>query len=203
MSNAVASEAGPVSGQVAGRVRVPLLSELLDGSANAQRRVWADLGAVQRGLIEHLTPTRSRLLVVDLPAARVDGFDGWHRPDSVLDTSFWRDPVDCFLCWDLPNYMQRDELGELAEAIARRGHAGARVHALIQYSGHEMPVQPGRYCLEPDLWLTDSTPPGGTVPTPRYSPTALAKAMPELKVERTMLLNNGMQEFLFRVDDSG
>lgn len=179
------------------RVRVPLLSELLAWDDRRHRRVWADLGGAQAGLIARLTGTPSRLIVVDLPAALLDDAEQWHLPDGILDASFWSEPVDCFLCWDLLNYMRPDQLGDLAERIAPLGSSDCRVHALIQYSGKTMPRTPGRYSLDEDLQLSVSDPDAALAQTPRYSPKALEKAMPELRVERTMLLNNGMQEFVF------
>lgn len=197
MSHAAASQAGRTPGPSAERVRVPLLAELLERDVRGRRRIWADLGASQAGLIARLTDSASRLIVSDLPAALLDGNANWHLPDSVLETSFWNESVDCFLCWDLLNYMRPDQLAELSQRIARLGGSDCRVHALIQYSGKTMTAIPGRYSLDDDLQLTVSTADGPMTQTPRYSPKALEKAMPQLQVERTMLLNNGMQEFVF------
>ena len=36
-------------------------------------------------------------------------------------------------------------------------------------------------------------------PAPRYSPEDLGLCMPDYRLERAMLLRNGMQEFLFRL----
>ena len=59
---------------------------------------------------------------------------------------------------------------------------------------------------EPSAWPIDEDRTLGAPPTggerteaPRYSPKGLEKAMPTLRVERTMLLNNGMQEFVFEL----
>lgn len=199
MSNAAASLAGHTHGGSPERVKVPLLAELLASGSADRRRVWADLGSAQSGLVDRLTGGRNRLIVADLPAALASADAQWHLPDKVLDEMFWTDPVDCILCWDLLNYMNTEQLGELSRRVARRSRSGSSVHALIQYSGTSMSRSPGRYGLESDGQLSvvpDDSPPTGT---PRYSPKALEKAMPELRVERTMLLNNGMQEFMFNV----
>jgi len=199
MSNAAASLAGQKTGQTAECVKVPLLAELLARDIRDRCRVWADLGSAQSGLVSQLTGGRNRLIVVDLPAALEAHQVHWHLPDTVLDERFWAEPVDCFLCWDLLNYMQPGQLGELSRRVARRGGNECSVHALIQYSGTSMSKMPGRYGLEASGQLR-VVPVGATsTETPRYSPKALEKAMPELRVERTMLLNNGMQEFIFDV----
>lgn len=181
------------------RVKVPLLVELLARDVGDRRRVWADLGRAQSGLVERLADARNRLIVADLPGALEGGDSNWHRPDKVLDARFWAEPVDCFLCWDLLNYMRPEQLGELSRRIAHRAQAGSSVHALIQYSGTSMSETPGRYGMNADGQLTVVPADAPSTKTPRYSPKALEKTMPELRVERTMLLNNGMQEFIFGV----
>jgi len=199
MSHAAASLAGKTPGPTAERVKVPLLTELLTSGAGDHCRVWADLGSAQSGLVEQLTGGRNRLIVVDLPAALENADAQWHLPDQVLEEPYWTEPVDYFLCWDLLNYMTPKHLGELSRRVAHRARTGSRVHALIQYSGTSMSEFPGRYGLEADGQLRVVPLDARATSTPRYSPKALEKAMPELRVERTMLLNNGMQEFIFGV----
>lgn len=199
MTNAAADLAGHAPGPTAERVKVPLLAELLAAETGDRRRVWADLGSAQSGLVERLAGSRNHLIVADLPAALSDADAQWHIPDKVLDERFWVEPVDCFLCWDLLNYMRPEQLAETAGRIARRSRVGGNVHALIQYSGTTMSRAPGRYRLDDENQLQVVPTQSPPTKTPRYSPKALEKAMPQLRVERTMLLNNGMQEFLFSV----
>ena len=203
MSNAAASRAGPEPGPSVERVKVPLLAEVLAGEswseAGSRRRVWADLGSAQSGLVDQLTGGRNRLIVADLPGALESADAQWHIPDKRLDETFWAEPIDCFLCWDLLNYMRPEQLADLSRRVAHRARVGSGVHALIQYSGTSMCRTPGRYRLEADGLLSVVPAGSPSTATPRYSPKALEKAMPELRVERTMLLNNGMQEFMFSV----
>jgi len=198
MSNAAATQAGQTPGQSTERVRVPLLAQLLDPAVLDRRRVWVDLGQAQAGLIDRLVGTPSRLIVTDLPRSLAADQTPWHRPETVLHEAVWNESVDGFLCWDLLNYMQAEELAELSRGIALRGGQACTVHALIHYSARMMTAMPADFRLDRDLQLAVSTSGDSTRPAPRYSPKALEKAMPELRVERTMLLNNGMQEFLFR-----
>lgn len=196
MPKAVVTPSQPASDPTGQRLSVPLLAELFV-NPNQRRRVWADLGRVQGGLAASLGGKPNRLLVADLPRAMLDGNMQWFVPDSVLAEDFWREPVDRFLCWDLLNYMSPDQLGALSSCIARRATGDCRVHALVQYSGTVMSEHPGRFTLDENLELTLTQAGAANRPTPRYSPKALEKSTPELRVERTVLLNNGMQEFVF------
>lgn len=180
--------------------RAPLLAELLAPPADRRRRVIADLCALQPGVIDAVAGTRTRLVVLDLPERRARASTRWHRLDTGLAADHWREPLDAVLCWDLLNYLEADELAELAGAISARSAPHCRIHALIQYSAVDMPTEPGRMQLDADRSLLPAPGDASEAPrrsAPRYSPKALEKAMPALRVDRTMLLGNGMQEFVF------
>jgi len=198
MSKAVVAPARPASDSSGQRLSVPLLSALID-EKGPRRRVWVDLGRAQGGLAAHLSGQPNRLLVADLPRARLDGNPQWFLPDRVLPGNFWRESADRFLCWDLLNYMDPDELNALSSCIANHASGDCRMHALIHYSGTTMSAQPGRFVLDDNLELTLGASDAANRTSPRYSPKALEKSMPDLQVERTLLLNNGMQEFMFSV----
>lgn len=181
------------------RVRVPLLEELLAEANAEQHRVWLDLGSAQDGLLLRLGSRRARLIVADLPAAIEQGSKSWHLPDSLVTPSSWDRPVDRVLVWDLLDYLAAAEMGELGEQLSGHLSPRGRVHALVHYSTPGMPARPGKWRFDRDGALHSATVSGEMVPAPRHSPKALEKAMPQFRVERTVLLNNGMQEFLLRV----
>ncbi|MDT8448997.1 MAG: hypothetical protein RQ847_02380 [Wenzhouxiangellaceae bacterium] len=184
------------------RIRVPLLAQTIAERATSGRQVWLDLGHVQPGLLPLLQRGRTRLLVADLAAGRAAGCADWHLPDAALSGTGAGpgEHIDCVLCWDLLNYLAPDEMGELAARLAGNADPDCVVHALIQYSGREMPDRPLRLRVVESAELEiEPEPDAVMIPSPRYSPKGLEKAMPELVVDRTMLLNNGMQEFLFRL----
>ena len=200
MANGAALDrGGRVEGSPGDRVRVPLLEQLLSAAPSADGRTWCDLGPAQGGLVRALSERRERLVVSDLFGARADGHAHWHRFEHVTGSRHFVAPVDRFLCWNLLDYMQPDQLAELAAGISRTGAQGCRVHALICYSSREMAALPTPWPVGEDLTLTAPPSDGERIEAPRYTPKGLEKAMPTLRVEKTMLLNNGMQEFVFEL----
>lgn len=194
---AIGAGAGPHAGRP-DAVRAPLLASLLGPGDRPRRRVIADLGGLQQGLLDAISGTRTRLLVVDLPNRRRKGASRWESLDSALPAEHWREPVDAVLCWDLLNYLDAGRLAEFAASLHERAAPACRVHALIHYSSLEMAEQPVAIRVDADRSLR--IPDGSLQPrvaAPRYSPKALEKAMPALTVDRSMLLGNGMQEFVF------
>ncbi|MDT8408510.1 MAG: hypothetical protein RQ741_02805 [Wenzhouxiangellaceae bacterium] len=178
---------------------MPLLAELLAPEGRMARSVWLDFGQPQRGLVEQLQKLRARLLAACLTDESGLLVEDWCRVESGLAKNFWSEPVDRILCWDLLNYMTPAELGRLSELMIRRAAPGCRVHAMIHYSERDMPAAPAVYRLQDGLELQFKASATDRIPAPRYSPKALEKSMPGLRVERTLLLNNGMQEYLFSI----
>lgn len=175
-------------------IRLPLLTELIQDQGT-ERRVWWDLGAAKAALVNRLAPAAPRLIVSNWPTA-----------DSASETSLLAGalsvrPLDCVLCWDLLNYQGQAELARLSSQIEQYAHPDCRVHALIVYATPQMPAKPCNYRVDADFRLHTTGTQTGQIDAPRYSPKALEKAMPALKVQKTMLLNNGMQEFLLGLRD--
>ena len=178
---------------------MPLLEELLTEPRAETQRIWLDLGPAQNGLLIRLQARRGCVVVADLPRALAAGRPRWHLPESVLPEQHWRRALNRILVWNLFDYLDPIQLGELARQLAPRAAPGCRIHALIHYALPDMPDAP-------PIWRTDLDGNFESVASddpvrsaPRHSPKALEKAMPEFRVERTVLLNNGMQEFVLSV----
>lgn len=178
------------------RLRLPLLRERLESIDAAGRQRWLDFGRVQPVLLERLSEGPHGLVVADLEIQEREG-----APPVSLHL-LERDPrpqaFDALLTWDWFNHLDADALRRIGARLARHAAPGALLHALIHYSSDAMPARPMEYRLLPDGDVLVIEVPPGPQPAPRYSPKALEKAMPQWQVDRTMLLNNGMQEFLIR-----
>jgi hypothetical protein len=171
-------------------LRVPLLLERLDALADGRRQHWLDLGRAQPALIERLGCGPNRLTVADLDAPDPERGLTAPLPGTM------RGGVDLVLCWDWPNYLSPEALARFGEALARVVHPGSALHALIHYRSDRMPESPQAFRLTVDGRLEGGTTVIGQRSAPRYSPKALEKSMSGWQVERTLLLNNGMQEFV-------
>jgi len=197
------AQTAPVESESAGstnpapvRWRAPLLDALLVEPVAAPTS-WLDLGPVHPGVVDALAPRRARIVVADFhPTAPAAGA-AWRAGSAVVRALRAR-PVERVLCWDLLNYLEPEGLGRLAQRLISYAASSCCVHALIAYSRADMPAAPSHLRRLPDGQL-ESREVGARISAPRYSPKALEKAMPGLRVERTLLLNNGMQEFVFQI----
>ncbi|MBY6203311.1 hypothetical protein [Halomonas denitrificans] len=183
----------PENGSTEERLRLPLLRERLD-RIGADREHWLDFGGVQPALVDRLAAGPNRLVVARLSLKSRD--DALPVSFHLLERSPAPETFDVLLAWDWLNHFDAADLQRLGARLARHARSGARLHALIHYASKAMPAAPVDYRLTADGdVLFERTDPGPR-PAPRYSPKALEKAMPDWQVDRTMLLNNGMQEFV-------
>jgi hypothetical protein len=105
-------------------------------------------------------------------------------------------PLDIILLWDIFNYLDKDLFELLMEYIAGIIPPGCYLHAFI-YTHHEMSACPGRYIINTPEQIAYHLQTTARVSCPRYSPLMLQKMMPQFSVAQTVLLRNGIQEYLF------
>jgi len=203
----ISNAARPLENSGPQPIRAPLFSMAVEAFEDERRHVVLDLGRARSGTVELFSDYRCRLDVVDLPAHLKDlpDIEEEGGPEAV---EHWLDGllpptrgemVDLVLCWNLLNYLPAAVIERLIRRLAERASSRARLHALIEYSATRMPVVPVSFAPAGLELLAD--PAAGdpaAIPAPRYSPKELEKRLPGFVSERTMLLGNGMQEFLYR-----
>lgn len=106
-------------------------------------------------------------------------------------------PLDAILVWDLLNYLDKPLLKALMAHLAPCVSADTWLHGYI-CSRREMAALPGRYRLTPEgrLAVTAGSPKRRA--SPAYTQPDLRNLMPQFGISRSMLLQNGMQEYLFK-----
>jgi len=199
----VGAVAQTVHGVAATPVRCPLFQSIIERFDEERRFVVCDLGPARFGTVSLFEPFRCRLEILSLP----DLLPALQVCESVSEAeALVRDrvpatvnePIDALLCWNLLNYLSPELIGAVIGAVAERLAPGGFAHALIEYSSTRMPARPGLIAPNGANQLLIVPDQGESRPSPRYSLAALERCLSGLKSERSMLLGNGMQEYLFR-----
>lgn len=199
--------ARPLEGGGPEPIRAPLFAMAVEAFEDDRRHVVLDLGRARAGTVDLFGRYRCRLDVVDLPGrlAELPDVEDEEGPQAV---ERWLDgllppahgeTVDLVLCWNLLNYLPAAVIEALGRRLAERASPRARLHALIEYRATRMPAVPASFApvglellADPDEAALEA------IPAPRYSPKELEKRLPGFSSEKTMLLGNGMQEYLYR-----
>ena len=169
----------------------PALAELLGDLPTDRRAHVLDLGpAVGSNIAFFGGRFLCSVEVVDL----FGSFDGSVRRSVAADG----DPTDLALLWDGLNYLDRDQIRELAALLAERCPPGAGVFAMVA-TNPEMPREPGTYPIRWDGSKAELLYRGNrqaTRPAPRYRPAEIDQMFEGFRVDRNFLLRHGVQEYL-------
>lgn len=185
----------------------PLFGELSARLGRPDRKVILELGTVTGGTLDLLRGFRCCLVVADaaeaLASLSLENKDPTRLDErlAALLPQTLDEPADAVFCWELLNYLSPPVLTALGRALRRLVRPGGLVHALIRTGGATMPERPVRYTATSAgklVWLNH--PAASPRPSPRYTHWDLEKHLGILKVERSVLLRNGIQEYLLRIE---
>lgn len=107
--------------------------------------------------------------------------------------------IDTVLCWDLLNYLSLPLIEVFTAKLVPHMSATGMLHAYIHSAHTTMPRYPQCYRVLAEDLVACVAQDAGERKTPRYSYGDLDRHATGLRVARSMLLRNGIQEYLLRV----
>jgi hypothetical protein len=184
----------------------PLLCEVVAQFASSSRHVILEPGMISSDMLSLLHGKRCRILVANAAQAlsvlgdESQDFDVLLRDVQKLIGDAGVEKVDTVLCWDLLNYLSLPLLRAFATHLSVIMAPAGVLHAYIHSADTNMAQHPQRFSIigEDRVVRLDHDP--AVRKTPRYSYSDLEKHAVGLHVQRSILLRNGMQEYLLRMN---
>jgi hypothetical protein len=180
----------------------PLLYEAVTRFDRARRHVILEAGSIGPGIMALLQGQRCRILVADsaraLSALSEKSQDPeflLHQIEALIDDA-GAEKIDTVLCWDLLNHLTLPVLSAFCTRLAGIMAPAGMLHAYIYTAQSTMPQHPQRYTVLDEGLVVRSDRDPAKRQTPRYSYGDLDKHASGLHVARSMLLRNGIQEYL-------
>jgi hypothetical protein len=186
----------------------PLFCEVAARFDSAARHVILEPGTLDSGILTLLQGKRCRILVANAAKSlsalseKPQDFELLLRVVQKLIGDAGAEKVDTVLCWDLLNYLSLPLLKAFATHLADIMAPAGVVHAYIHSADADMAQHPQRFSVTGDSRVIRLDHDPAVRKTPRYSYSDLEKHSAGLRVERSMLLRNGMQEYLLRMKHS-
>ena len=161
-----------------------------------------DLGSAVGANVDFLSQYGCKLYIEDLYAALASRTAPAEEGDLAgpeffaeflalpADTRF-----DVVLAWDLFNYLRRKELAYFGEQLRRYTEPGALVFALMSYH-KQIPAQPYRFKIRDEQRLVYERRTAADRPSPRFVPSEITGLLKGFRVDRSFLLQHGIQEYL-------
>jgi hypothetical protein len=181
-----------------------LLEQALQPLLEGERRVVLDLGEPHAQTVEFFNGLRVRLIVgsvarelvglgVQDDEAELERRMKVQLPDSQVGG------VQVVLAWDVLNYLQPRVVQALMSRLADLLPRGGLVHGFLAYGSKVLPETPRALVMQPGCRVR-ALPAASTVACKATgcSTGELQRLMPDFRVERAILLGDGMQECLFR-----
>jgi hypothetical protein len=161
-----------------------------------------DLGSAVGSNVEFLSQYGCRLYIEDLYAALTSRISSGEE-DDLAGPEFFAEFLavpedtrfDVVLAWDLFNYLRRKELAYFGEQLRRFTEPGALTLALMSYH-KQIPAQPYRFKIRDEETLIYDRRTAAERPSPRFVPYEVTGLLKGLRVDRSFLLQHGIQEYL-------
>jgi SAM-dependent methyltransferase len=160
-----------------------------------------DLGSAVGSNVEFLAQFGCKLFIEDLYAAlssrTMAGEGELAGPEFFADFLSLPDDTrfDVVLAWDRFNYLHRKELAAFGELLRRYCRPGALVFAQISYH-KQIPAQPYRFKIQDEQYLVYERRTAAERPSPRLAPAEVTGLLKGFRVDRSFLLQHGIQEYL-------
>ncbi len=176
------------------------LAALLD-EIRGRKVTVLDLGSAVGSNVDYLSRLGCKLYIEDLYSALSNRVSSGE--DDLMGPEFFAEflPVpedtrfDVILAWDLFNYLRRKELASFGEQLGRYTEAGALIFALVSYH-KQIPAQPYRFRIQDDQHLVYDRRTAAERPSPRFVPYEVTGLLKGFRVDRSFLLQHGIQEYL-------
>ncbi len=183
------------------------LTNLLEPLRQEGKHHVLDLGPACGPNVAFFAGFRCKIYVADLPEALAPRPASREKADQARPPLFGRQLIiengthlDVVLAWDILNYLKPPALIDLFGQLHRFCRPGALLHALIW--GHsEIPAKPMQFRIADQRHVTYEPVSAATRTGPRYAPREMERLMAGFRVDRSYLLRNGMQEFVFSLDE--
>jgi hypothetical protein len=186
----------------------PLFCDVIAKVDLCKRHVILEPGMISSPILTRLQGRRCAIYVANAVQGlsklneKSDDFEILQREVKLLLTDVITEKVDTVLCWDLLNYLSLPLIKVLTTHLVSKMASAGVLHAYIHSADSKMTQYPQQFSMVgEDKVICEGDGPA-LRKTPRYSYSDLDKNTVGFHVERSVLLRNGMQEYLFRVNQS-
>jgi len=187
----------------------PLLASLVGQCAERPRCHVLDLGPAISSNIAFFQQLHCKLEIADCGAELLRLSRRGEDEPTPLDVQLARlvpvdpdDPYDAILAWDLLNYLDKPLFAALAAHLAPAVTGDTQLHAYIG-ARKTLAAEPAQYRLQDEGKVEVRTRSAVTRACPCYHQMELRNLLPQFGVARSTLLQNGMQEYLFKGQGRG
>ena len=177
------------------------LAQALKGLGRSRKMLILDLGSATGSNIRYFSNYNCRLYIEDIfdTLKRLDPGSKERHDELRIGrrmTFAAEERLDLILAWDLLNYLEAEEIRLMMKSLQPWCRTGTLMMALMS-TRPKMPVEPLEFLILDSSHVKYGEASRVPRPSPRYMEPDLRKWMPGFEVDSSLLLRNGMLEYLF------
>lgn len=187
-------------------INSPLLFDLFKNLSKDKKQIILDISQANRSSLEffadywckiYLTNTINE--IYNFENSLMNSPHKWHRA-LVKNMGFYKNDktgIDIMLLWGLPNYLNAEQLKGLISYLLPQGTKKTLLHTYI-YNSELMLKKPANYSIHKNKvsiqqQLTEE------ITCPMYNLSDLQKNLLPFKLDHSVMLSSGIQEYVFRL----
>ncbi len=182
----------------------PVFASLIDVMGKKASWVILDLSPARAANLELLSRFRCKLFFEDAHEL-IESFTGDSSADEITLKSWLEQwtagsgagSIDVMLAWDIFNYLEPRLCKIFIDHVTPLLRPDAHLYLLV-YSQKEMPALPMQFKALAANKMECQPLSHATRPSPRFNQTELMKRLRGFSVVKSVLLRNGMQEYLLK-----
>lgn len=182
----------------------PVFTSLMAMMDKMENPAVLDLGPACAANLELLSRFRCKLFIEDVHDL-IESFTGDAPADEAILKNWlgqWtagtaKQSIDVVLAWDIFNYLEPGPWKIFTDHLTPLLKTGAPLYLLV-YTQRDMPALPMQFKAIGLDKLEYRPHTGETRPSPRFNQTELKRRLQNFSVTKSVLLRNGIQEYLLK-----
>jgi len=182
----------------------PVFASLIDQMSRKENLAILDLGPARASKLQLWSQFHCKLFIEDAHDL-VPEFTGDQDSDKNALKNWliqWtanaaKGSISVVLVWDLLNYLDPQQCKIFVDHLTPLLQPGAQIYLTV-YSQKDMPTLPMRFDIISADRMEYATLTRDVRSSPRFNQTDLQKRLPNFSVTKSVLLRNGIQEYLLK-----
>ena len=186
-------------------INSPLLFDMLKSLSLTEQRIVLDAGAASQSSIDFFSDYWCKLIITDamsdlqkLNLKSDDSLNTWHTTlgKTIRFNQHSKTKLDIIFLWTLPNYLSSQQLKTLIAYLLPHTSRCVKLHAYI-YTTQRMPAEPAQYHITRNHKVIISPVTSEQNNCPLYHLADLHNCFSPFKVDHSVMLSSGIQEYIF------
>ena len=188
-------------------INSPLLFDMIKNLSKDRKQIILDISQANSNSLEYFSDywcklylTNSISEIYNFENSSINTPHKWHRA-LVKTMGFYKKDekeIDMILLWGLPNYLNAEQLKGLITYLLPQCAKKAQLHTYI-FNSELMLKAPANYRIHKNKVSIHQQPITEEINCPMYNLNALQKHLSPFKLDHSVMLSSGIQEYIFHL----